>query len=47
MALNNLYGGLQADVARGLALRMDHGPQYLSEHFLNQLKFWEMSYNFV
>ena len=29
-----------ADVARGLALRMDHGSQYLSDHFLNQLRYW-------
>ena len=24
----------------GLALRMDHGSQYLSDHFTNQIKFW-------
>ena len=30
-----LYGSVEADVARGLALRMDHGSQYLSDHFLN------------
>ena len=29
------YGSVEADVARGLALRMDHGSQYLSDHFLN------------
>ena len=28
------------EVARGLALRMDHGSQYLSDHFLNQLRYW-------
>ena len=27
--LERLYGSLDADVARGLALRMDHGSQYL------------------
>ena len=32
--LERLYGSLDADVARGLALRMDHGSQYLSDHFL-------------
>ena len=31
--LERLYGSLDADVARGLALRMDHGSQYLSDHF--------------
>ena len=30
------YGSLDADVARGLALRMDHGSHYLSDHFLKQ-----------
>ena len=25
---------------RGLSLRIDHGTQYLSDHFLNQLKYW-------
>ena len=29
--LERLYGSLDADVARGLALRMDHGSQYLSD----------------
>ena len=32
--LERRYGSLDADVARGLALRMDHGSQYLSDHFL-------------
>ena len=33
----------------GLALRMDHGSQYLSDHFTNQIKFWgiQPSYAFV
>lgn len=47
MALNNIYGGVQADVARGLALRMDHGTQYLSDHFLKQLKFWGITPSFA
>jgi len=47
MALNNLYGGVQAEVARGLSLRMDHGTQYLSDHFLNQLKFWGINPSFA
>ena len=33
MALNCLYGSVEKDIARGL--RMDHGTQYLSDHFLN------------
>ena len=38
--LRQMYGSVEADVARGLALRMDHGSQYLSDHFLNQIKYW-------
>ena len=38
--LERLYGSLDADVARGLALRMDHGSQYLSDHFLKQIRYW-------
>ena len=38
--LRRRYGSVEADVARGLALRMDHGSQYLSDHFLNQLRYW-------
>lgn len=35
-----LFGSLGPDVARGLALRMDHGTQYLSDHVLNQIRDW-------
>ena len=47
--LERLYGSLDADVARGLALRMDHGSQYLSDHFLKQLRYWGIhpSFGFV
>ena len=38
--LGRLYGSVEADVARGLALRMDHPGQYLSDHFLNQVRYW-------
>ena len=38
--LERLYGSLDADVARGLALRMDHGSQDLSDHFLKQIRYW-------
>ena len=38
--LQRIYGSVDADVARGLALRMDHGSQYLSDHFLNQIRYW-------
>ncbi len=49
IALERLYGSLDADVARGLALRMDHGSQYLSDHFLKQIRYWGIhpSFGFV
>jgi hypothetical protein len=31
---------MTVDVVRGLVLLMDHGIQYLSEHFVNQVRFW-------
>ena len=47
--LRRIYGALDADSAQGLALRMDHGSQYLSDHFLNQIRYWGIrpSYGFV
>ena len=47
MALGTLYGSVQAEVARGLALRMDHGTQYLADHFLNQVRFWGIKPSFA
>ena len=49
MGLAGLYGSTAAGAARGLALRMDHGSQYLSDHFTNQIKFWgiQPTYAFV
>ena len=43
MGLARLYDSTSAGAARGLALRMDHGSQYLSDHFTNQIKFWGIS----
>ena len=44
-----VYGSIEADVARGLALRMDHGSCYLSDHFLNQIQYWDIrpSFGFI
>ena len=47
MGLTGLFGSVEAEVARGLALRMDHGTQYLSDHFLNQIKFWGIHPSFA
>ena len=44
--LRRHYGSVEVDVARGLALRMDHPSQYLSDHFLNQLRYWGMHPSF-
>lgn len=47
MGLVEHYGSVAAGVARGLAVRMDHGTQYLSDHFLNQLRFWGIAPSFA
>ena len=49
MALTDIYGGVDRGIAQGLELRMDHGSQYLSDHFQNQIKAWGIrpSYAFV
>jgi transposase InsO family protein len=41
------FGGVQPQVGRGLALRIDHGTQYMSDHFLNQVKFWGIAPSFA
>jgi transposase InsO family protein len=33
------FGGFAGDVARGLAMRHDHGSQYMSDHFQKELAF--------
>ena len=38
--LRRRCGSVEADAARSLSLRMDHGSQYLSDHFLNQVRYW-------
>jgi len=47
MALNRLYGSVEKGIARGLSLRMDHGTQYLSDHFQKQIKFWGITPSFA
>jgi len=36
--IQTVYGTYVADCARGLALRHDHGSQYLSHHFQGELR---------
>ena len=45
--LTSLYGSLAAKVARGLQLRMDHGSQYTTDHFINQVRFWGIKPSFA
>lgn len=47
MGLTRIYGSVEPDVARGLALRMDNGTQYIADHFLNQLRFWGIAPSFA
>jgi len=45
--LTRAYGGVGADLGRGLQLRMDHGTQYLSDPFLNQIRYWGLTPSFA
>ncbi len=45
--LMTTVGSVAADAGRGLALRMDHGTQYLSDHFQNQVKYWGIRPSFA
>lgn len=49
MGIQRIFGEVAADAARGLLLRLDHGPQYIADHFLNQVRFWGItpSFSFV
>ena len=45
--LTRAYGRVGADRGRGLQLRMDNGTQYLSDHFLNQIRHWGITPSFA
>jgi transposase InsO family protein len=47
MGLTEIFGGVGPDVPKGLALRIDHGFQYLADHFLQQNRFWEITPTFA
>ena len=49
MAVRQQFGHLSAGAARGLALRHDHGSNFMAEHFQKQVRFWGISpsYAFV
>ena len=46
MALKMQYGSVDQSVGLGLSLRSDHGSQYRSEHFIQQVKYWGISPSF-
>jgi putative transposase len=49
MAVRQQFGHLGAGAARGLALRHDHGSNFMADAFQKQMRFWGMapSYAFV
>lgn len=47
MGLNEHFGSVKVDISRGLSLRMDHGTQYLSDHFQNHVRYWGITPNFA
>ena len=46
MAIEKIFGSARPDCARGVSLRMDHGCQYTSDHFLNQIAYWGIAKSF-
>jgi putative transposase len=49
MAVRQQFGHLSAGAGRGLALRHDHGSNFMADHFQKQIRFWGVSpsYAFV
>jgi transposase InsO family protein len=47
MGVEQEFGSLAADAARGLTARMDNGPQYTADHFRKQLRFWGIAPSFA
>jgi putative transposase len=43
MAVRQQFGHVGAGAARGLALRHDHGSNFMAEHFQTQMRFWGLS----
>jgi transposase InsO family protein len=46
MGLERIFGSTGKGAAPGLALRMDHGCQYTSDYFLNQIAYWGIAQSF-
>jgi transposase InsO family protein len=47
LAVNSVFGSVQAGAARGVSLRHDHGGPFMSEYFQNQLTFFGMVPSFA
>lgn len=41
------FGEVAPGAARGLELRIDHGSQYMSDHFIKQIRSWGMAPSFA
>jgi transposase InsO family protein len=46
-AVTSRFGGIAADAARGVSLRLDNGPQYTSHHFSQQINHWGMALSYA
>jgi transposase InsO family protein len=46
-AVTSRFGGIAADAARGVSLRLDNGPQYTSRHFSHQISHWGMALSYA
>jgi transposase InsO family protein len=42
-SVENVFGSTLQGIARGLKLRVDHGSQFLSDGFVNQVHYWGIS----
>lgn len=47
MAVKTVFGAVAGGIARGVALRHDHGSPFMADHFQNQIKFWGMAPSFA
>ena len=47
MAIKAVFGAVAGAIARGVAVRHDHGSSFMSDHFQNQIKFWGMTPSFA
>ncbi len=46
MAIKSQFGSVERDCAKGLALRPDHGSQFQSKDYRNQMRYWGITPSF-